>query len=357
MANTIALAQKFIPMLDEVYQAACLTAVLDGAEELVQQGANANELIVPMLQLQGLGDYDRNTGYAAGDVTLTNETVKCNFDRGRMFSVDNMDNEETAGVAFGHLAGEFIRTKVAPELDAFRFASYCSKEGVTPVEETLDDGAKVIAALRKAVIAMDEAEVPAEERYLFITPTLYGMVEDMETTSSRQVLGRFAGVMQVPHTRFYTAIQQKVIEGAENSERVYTDFKHYEVAPCFSYTNHLVMADVVIANRDFLADMSEDDRETFYRLMDESMEKEFSLMDQSVEEGKAEAAEKGAQYFYLDTEVFKEQCMPLLLEIAGMSETTQKIYDQVEAIKARQEEESGGSENEGPKDGREGAAQ
>ena len=162
-----------------------------------------------MLQLQGLGDYDRNTGYAAGDVTLTNETVKCNFDRGRMFSVDNMDNEETAGVAFGHLAGEFIRTKVAPELDAFRFASYCSKEGVTPVEETLDDGAKVIAALRKAVIAMDEAEVPAEERYLFITPTLYGMVEDMETTSSRQVLGRFAGVMQVPHTRFYTAIQQK----------------------------------------------------------------------------------------------------------------------------------------------------
>lgn len=155
----------------------------------------------------------------------------------------------------------------------------------------------------------------------------------------------------------YTAIQQKVIEGAENSERVYTDFKHYEVAPCFSYTNHLVMADVVIANRDFLADMSEDDRETFYRLMDESMEKEFSLMDQSVEEGKAEAAEKGAQYFYPDTEVFKEQCMPLLLEIAGMSETTQKIYDQVEAIKARQEEESGGSENEGPKDGREGAAQ
>lgn len=209
MANTIALAQKFIPMLDEVYQAACLTAVLDGAEELVQQGANANELIVPMLQLQGLGDYDRNTGYAAGDVTLTNETVKCNFDRGRMFSVDNMDNEETAGVAFGHLAGEFIRTKVAPELDAFRFASYCSKDGVTPVEETLDDGAKVIAALRKAVIAMDEAEVPAEERYLFITPTLYGMVEDMETTSSRQVLGRFAGVMQVPHTRFYTAIKQK----------------------------------------------------------------------------------------------------------------------------------------------------
>lgn len=38
----------------------------------------------------------------------------------------------------------------------------------------------------------------------------------------------------------YTAIQQKVIEGGENSERVYVDFKHYEVSPYFSYTGHPV---------------------------------------------------------------------------------------------------------------------
>lgn len=209
MANNIALAKTFVPMLDEVYKTAALTAVLDGSPELVQQGANANELVIPMLEMQGLGSYDRNTGYAAGDVTLTNETVKCNFDRGRMFSVDRMDDAETAGIAFGQLAGEFIRTKVAPELDAFRFASYCAKEGVGEAEETLENGAAVIAALRKAVNAMDEAEVPAEERYLFITPTLHGMIEDMDGDASRQVLARFAGVALVPHTRFYTAIKQK----------------------------------------------------------------------------------------------------------------------------------------------------
>ena len=209
MANNITLAKTFVPMLDEVYKTAALTAVLDGAPELVQQGANANELVIPMLEMQGLGNYDRNTGYVAGDVTLTNETVKCNFDRGRMFSVDRMDDTETAGIAFGQLAGEFIRTKVAPELDAFRFASYCSKKGVGKAEETLQNGIAVIAALRKAVNTMDEAEVPAEERYLFITPTLHGMIEDMDGDASRQVLARFAGVALVPHTRFYTAIKQK----------------------------------------------------------------------------------------------------------------------------------------------------
>ena len=122
MANNIALAKVFVPILDEIYQLASLTSKLDGAAELARQGANANELIVPMLSMQGLGDYSRSDGYVKGDVTMTNETVKCNFDRGRMFTVDAMDDMESAGLAFGRLAGEFIRTKVAPEVEAFRFA-------------------------------------------------------------------------------------------------------------------------------------------------------------------------------------------------------------------------------------------
>lgn len=209
MANNIALNKKYVTMLDEVYKNASLTAKLDGNPDLVQQGANANELIVPMLDMQGLGDYDRNSGYASGNVTMTNETVKCNFDRGRMFTVDTMDNEETAGLAFGRLASEFIRTKVVPELDAFRFASYCGKSGITKKEETLNDGAAVLAALRVATTAMDEAEVPMEDRHLFITPTLDGMIADLDTTKSREILARFATKTLVPQTRFYTAIDQK----------------------------------------------------------------------------------------------------------------------------------------------------
>ena len=209
--NTIALAQQFVPILDEIYVNASLTAKLDGNPELVQQGANANELIIPMLDMQGLGDYSRNDGYVSGDVTLTNETVKCNFDRGRMFTVDAMDNQETANIAFGRLAGEFIRTKVAPEVDAFRFAKYASDEGISKVSSgaALTTGEAVVAALRAATNKMDEDEVPQEDRHLFITPTLMGLVEDLDTTKSKQVLERFASVTRVPQTRFYTSIKQR----------------------------------------------------------------------------------------------------------------------------------------------------
>ena len=86
MANSIALFQKYIALLDEVYKLSSLSGDLDGDSTLVRQGANTNEIIIPKLSMDGLADYSRNGGYVQGGVTMTNETVKCNFDRGRRFA-------------------------------------------------------------------------------------------------------------------------------------------------------------------------------------------------------------------------------------------------------------------------------
>ena len=207
MPNSIQLAKVYTNLLDEVYRQSALTAVLESDASLARQGANANEIIIPKLSMDGLADYSRNSGYVNGDVTLNWETVQFNYERGRMFSVDNMDNEETQNIAFGRLAGEFIRTKVVPELDAFRFATYASVVGAGTATGALATGEAVVAALRTATSAMDEAEVPMEDRHLFITPTLLGLVDDMDTTKSKEVLARFASITKVPQTRFYSAIE------------------------------------------------------------------------------------------------------------------------------------------------------
>ena len=218
MPNNITLFKKYIALLDEVYKNAAVTSILDSDGSLAQQGANANEIIIPKLSMDGLADYSRNDGYVGGSVTLTNETVTFNYDRGRRFTVDAMDNEESAGIAFGKLSSEFIRTKVAPEMDAFRFATYAGLTGISKVSAgaTLSDGASVISALRAATTRMDEDEVPMEGRLLFITPTLKGLIEDMDTTKSREVMSRFAQLVLVPQTRFYTAID--LLDGSTEGE-------------------------------------------------------------------------------------------------------------------------------------------
>ena len=67
----------------------------------------------------------------------------------------------------------------------------------------------MLTAIRAANDQMDEDEVPQDNRYLFITPTLMGMIQDLDTTKSKAVLENFAAITKVPQTRFYTKITQR----------------------------------------------------------------------------------------------------------------------------------------------------
>lgn len=208
MGNAVALFKKYISLLDEVYKNASKSAVLDSNAANIASGAGANEFIVPKISMQGLADYSRNSGYVSGDVTLTNETIKANFDRGRSFTIDAMDNEETAGVAFGRLSSEFIRVKVVPEIDAFRFAMYAGKAG-NSAKGALATGEDAIKAITAAMSKMDDDEVPEESRILFVTPTIKRLIEAMDTTKSREIIANFGNrLVTVPQSRFYTAIDQ-----------------------------------------------------------------------------------------------------------------------------------------------------
>lgn len=209
MPNAIELFKRYIALLDEIYKLEAKTNVLDGANELVRQGANANELVIPKISMDGLADYSRSSGYVSGSVDFNFETVTCNFDRGRMFTVDVMDNIETMGMVFGKLSSEFVRTKVIPELDAFRMAKYASLDDISTVDAAeLSTGAAVVSALRAATTKMNNDEVPEAGRILFIETGLKGLVDDLDTTKSKEVLKKFSQIIEMPQNRFYTAIKQ-----------------------------------------------------------------------------------------------------------------------------------------------------
>lgn len=217
MPNAITKFKKYIDKLDDVYKQASVTADLDMDSILVKAGANANEIVIPKMTMDGLGDYSRSSGYAQGDVNLTNETVAFNYDRGRKFSVDAMDDEETAGVAFGKLSAEFIRTKVVPEMDAFTFAQLAGTTGISKaVAGTYSTGADWLAALVAAQTKMDNDEVPAEGRILYITADGLNSIQALDTTKSREVLNSFSKIKKVPQSRFYTAID--LYDGTSSGE-------------------------------------------------------------------------------------------------------------------------------------------
>lgn len=212
--NSIELFKKNAPeLLDKIYKAESTTSDFDINGALVQAGKNANEIIVPVLDMDGLGDYDRNSGYIDGDVSLTNETKKFNYERGRKLKTDTIDNEETGGVILGNLSAEFLRTKVIPEVDAVRYATYAAIPNISKVEETYDTAEKAYKAIAKAWDDMTNEEVPEENRYLRMTSTLNGMIRDMDTYKSKELLSKFAGIKVVPQSRFQTVI--KLLSGKD----------------------------------------------------------------------------------------------------------------------------------------------
>lgn len=212
MANNIAYIQNFTNVLDRVYKKAAVSTCLNSPRRMVRAGAHAKEIKIPKIEVTGLGDYTRNVGYKTGAIKFAYETKTFNYDRGIRLMADVMDVEE-AGVldCFVAAGSELQRTQVAPEADAFTFATIASHSGVTPVTADLSsaDGEDILALLRAATNTMDEHEVTASSRYLFITPTLKGAIDDFSIANpnrSNRVMERFSRVVEVPQTRFYTAI-------------------------------------------------------------------------------------------------------------------------------------------------------
>ena len=225
MANTIALAKNYTSILDEVYCNASVTADLTSDNTMVRAGANANEIIYPQISVSGLGDYSRNSGYTDGSVNLEWITAKFNYDRGTKISVDVMDNEESRDIAFTMAGSELMRTKVAPEADAFVFATLAGIAGISKATPaTYADATEFLNALIVAKNKMDEDEVPEEGRILYATPTLMNGVMALDTTKSREILNSFTVKKKVPQSRFYTAID--LLDGKSPSEEA----GHYKKA-------------------------------------------------------------------------------------------------------------------------------
>ena len=174
IANSIGLASEYLPLLDEVYKAESKTAILDTAQDMVRWSDEYHTFYLFETDMVGLGDYSRNGGFVRGDVTAQWGAYEPQWDRGRQFLIDRIDNAESMGMAFGTLSGEFMRTKVVPETDAVRFATYATNAAsAMKTTETISSGAAAVAAIDLGTEKLDDAEVPYEGRILFVNPTMY----------------------------------------------------------------------------------------------------------------------------------------------------------------------------------------
>ena len=178
VSNSIGLASTYLPILDEKYKAESKTAILDVAQDRVYYDPKAHTFNLFEIDMVGNADYSRNDGFVRGDVTATWRGYAPQYDRGRQFVVDRIDESESMSMTFNSLGEEYMRLHVIPETDALRFAAYAKGASDSmKTAESISTAAGAIAAIDLGTEKMDDAEVPYEGRILFVNPAMYRLIK------------------------------------------------------------------------------------------------------------------------------------------------------------------------------------
>ena len=121
--NIIETRQVFQQELDRQMMEGLTSSFMDAnAGQVIYNGGS--EIKIPKLSMTGLKDYSRSDGYPSGSITLEYETRTMKKDRGAGFQIDSTEVDESGFVASaGMVLGEFQRTKVIPEVDAYRYST------------------------------------------------------------------------------------------------------------------------------------------------------------------------------------------------------------------------------------------
>ena len=177
MSNSITYASKLTEELDKLFVQSAVTGFLtDNA--LRAKFVGAHTVLIPDMELSGLGNYDRDGGFADGSVTVSNTSFTLTQDRGCSFMLDAQDEDE-AGAAnlAGQVLGEFVRTKVVPEVDAYclsKLAAVATEKGQTvtlAAEESIEN--HVFALLQNLISRVRQTVGYDEPLVAFCDPTVY----------------------------------------------------------------------------------------------------------------------------------------------------------------------------------------
>ena len=148
------------------------------------------------------------------------------------------------------------------------------------------------------------------------------------------MMNNMGGVGQgMPQGDVYSAIQTKVLDGAENNIITYVDLVQYEVAPYYNYTGHLLLPDELVISKMVLDTMSEEDQAALRKVCEESMPYCYGLCEELRAEYQAKAEEKGVTFSEADIPAFQALCQDMIHEVAARDEVTQGMYDLIVSLR------------------------
>ena len=110
----------------------------------------------------------------------------------------------------------------------------------------------------------------------------------------------------------YTALQQGVVDGAENNPPSFYTNRHYEVCKFFSMDGHTRIPDILMVSVKVWNKLPERVREWLQQAADDSSVYQRKLWREKTQEAIEESKKEGVKFFYPDKKPFEEKVRPML---------------------------------------------
>lgn len=110
----------------------------------------------------------------------------------------------------------------------------------------------------------------------------------------------------------YTAIQQGVVDGAENNPPSFVSSNHYEISKYYTIDEHSSVPDVLLISTKQWAKLSEEEKAWVQEAADESAQAQKQFWKASVEESMKIAKEAGVEVIVPDKSLFADKVTPVL---------------------------------------------
>ncbi|WP_246255408.1 TRAP transporter substrate-binding protein [Cyclobacterium plantarum] len=132
-------------------------------------------------------------------------------------------------------------------------------------------------------------------------------VRVMESPTAVNMVQSFGGSpTPVSFGELYTALQQGIVDGAENNPPSLVTSRHYEVCKYYSLNEHTAIPDMMIVSTKVWDILSEEEKIWLQEAADESAVYQFKLWEESVAESMRILEEAGVNISYPDKEPFRK---------------------------------------------------
>jgi tripartite ATP-independent transporter DctP family solute receptor len=125
-------------------------------------------------------------------------------------------------------------------------------------------------------------------------------------TASNMVKSLGSSPTPVSYGELYTALQQGIVDAAENNPPSLYTSKHYEVCKYYSLDEHTALPDVVIISTKVWENLTEEEQNWVQEAADESATYEYKLWEESSAESMRELEKAGVTITYPDKEPFRK---------------------------------------------------